>query len=98
MQGVSANVGSFTNPFEPGDDEEGKLTVEELSTPLRKEDLEVVAEDLMEDRYSVLHSAASNSIAGHPVSIFTLPLAKKDFITAFQGVLTEQEKKELDEL
>ena len=79
--GISANVGSF-NPFEPQEEDDRKLTVAELSTPIKNDDLEVVAEDFMEDRYSVLHSATSNSMAGPPLAA-ALPLARKDFITAF---------------
>lgn len=58
---------------------------------MQKKDLAVVTEDLMEDRYSVIHSANSNSITGPPLAA-ALPMTRKDFIAAFNSVLTEQEK------
>ena len=65
---------------------------------MRREDLEVVAEDLMEDRYSVLNSAASQSLHGAPIMSRDLPMKRSDFILAFKDVLTEQEKTELSVL
>ena len=85
---VSVYAGAaYTNPFEPVDDDDRKLTLDELSNPMKNDDLEVVAEDFMEDRYSVLQSAKSNSVLGPPPAA-ALPMARKDFIAAFSGVLT----------
>mmetsp|Transcript_43681 Transcript_43681/g.57868 ORF Transcript_43681/g.57868 Transcript_43681/m.57868 type:complete len:168 (+) Transcript_43681:2458-2961(+) len=64
---------------------------------MKREDLEVVDEDLMEDRYSVINSAASKSLNG-PLLASNLPMKRKDFIAAYKGVLTEQESKELETL
>lgn len=65
---------------------------------MRCEDLEVVAEDFMEDRYSVLNSAASQSIQGPPIVSKELPLKRSDFVAVYKDVLTQQERNELVDL
>ena len=59
---------------------------------MKMDDLEVVAEDVLEDRYSVMSSAQkgdslklSGSIGVKP----SLPMKRADFLKAYASVLTE---------
>lgn len=64
---------------------------ESPKTPTKKEDLEVVAEDIMEDRYSMIQSVISSGN-------ITLPCPRRQFIAAYKQILTEQELDELEKL
>ena len=64
-------------------------------TPRRTIDLEVVAEDIHEDRYSLVSSATKSVVVPNKNQ---LPMNKETFVTLYKHVLTEQEKAELQEL
>ena len=64
-------------------------------TPRRTIDLEVVAEDIHEDRYSLV-SSATKSVVG-PIKK-ELPMKKEAFVMLYKHLLTEQEIAELKEV
>lgn len=51
------------------------------------EKLEIVTEDLLEDRISALNSVVSKSLVTNASK--TLPLSSQDFLAAYKAVLTE---------
>ena len=63
-------------------------------------DLEIVTEDMMEDRLSHIPSAASKSLATtiHTVAKPALPLTRINFLATYRTVLNKQELKELEVL
>lgn len=58
--------------------------------------MEVVDEDLLEDRFSLASSVVRGSVAQN--SSILLPMKRSTFTALYKNVLTEQEKEELETL